>query len=58
MSDIGGVVFILLPVFVILTVNLILFIVTFNHSSRIKAELNKFNRTDSATDNFHLQREK
>ncbi|CAI6356216.1 unnamed protein product [Macrosiphum euphorbiae] len=58
MSDIGGVVFILLPVFVLLTVNLILFIVTFNHSSRIKAELNKFNRTDSTTDNFHLQREK
>ncbi|XP_016657336.1 uncharacterized protein LOC100166298 isoform X2 [Acyrthosiphon pisum] len=58
MSGLGSVVFIMLPVFVILTVNLVLFRVTSNHSSRIKSELNELNRTDSNTENVLLHKEK
>ncbi|XP_016661251.1 G-protein coupled receptor Mth2 isoform X2 [Acyrthosiphon pisum] len=58
MSDIGSVIFIKIPVCVLLTVNLILFRVTSNHYSTIKYELYEFNRTDSKTENFLLQKER
>eukprot|EP00102_Acyrthosiphon_pisum_P011199 XP_008179847.2 PREDICTED: G-protein coupled receptor Mth2 isoform X2 [Acyrthosiphon pisum] len=58
MSGFGGLIFILIPVFVMLTANLILFLLTSIHSLRIKSELHKFNRTDSRTERFIVYKEK
>ncbi|CAI6356682.1 unnamed protein product [Macrosiphum euphorbiae] len=58
MSGHGGLVFILIPMSVMLTANLILFRLTAIHSSRVKSELNKFYRTDSRTEHFLVYKEK
>ncbi|CAI6354705.1 unnamed protein product [Macrosiphum euphorbiae] len=58
MSDYEGFFFILLPVFVMLAANLILFLLTAIHCSRVKSELNTFNPTDSKTEHFLIYKQK
>ncbi|XP_003242344.1 uncharacterized protein LOC100574667 isoform X1 [Acyrthosiphon pisum] len=58
MSGNGGLIFILIPVFVMLTANLILFLLTAIYFSRIKDELNKFRRADLKTGSFLVYKEK
>ncbi|XP_008188613.2 probable G-protein coupled receptor Mth-like 12 [Acyrthosiphon pisum] len=53
----GNVVFIMLPVFVMLTANIIMFLLTAIYCSRIKSQLNKFRRTDSRTECFLVYKE-
>jgi len=48
----GTLIFYWLPTCGILTANLILFLLTVIHYSRIKSELNKFRQTDSKTEIF------
>ncbi|CAI6358434.1 unnamed protein product [Macrosiphum euphorbiae] len=58
MPDYEGLFFILLPVFIMLAANLILFLLTAIHCSRIKSEINKFNPTNSKTESFLVYKEK
>ncbi|XP_026821272.1 probable G-protein coupled receptor Mth-like 3 [Rhopalosiphum maidis] len=57
-TNYGNIVFFILPVSVMLSANLILFMLTAIHCSRIKSELNKFKRTDSKTQRFLVDKEK
>ncbi|XP_060860068.1 G-protein coupled receptor Mth2-like isoform X2 [Metopolophium dirhodum] len=54
----GFYIFYMLPICVIVTANLILFLLTAIHCSRIKSELNTFNPTDSKTKSFHIYKER
>ncbi|CAI6350855.1 unnamed protein product [Macrosiphum euphorbiae] len=54
----GNLIFYWLPICGMLTANLILFLLTAIHCSRIKSELNKFRRTDSKTEMFLFYKEK
>ncbi|CAH1731186.1 unnamed protein product [Aphis gossypii] len=57
-TNYGVIVFFILPVSVMLSANLILFVLTAIHCSRIKSELNKFKRSDSKTQRFLVDKEK
>jgi len=57
-TNYGTLIFFILPVSVMLTANLLLFMLTAIHCSRIKSELNKFKRTDSKTQRFLIDKEK
>uniref|UniRef100_A0A2S2Q9I7 G-protein coupled receptor n=1 Tax=Sipha flava TaxID=143950 RepID=A0A2S2Q9I7_9HEMI len=57
-TDYGTIIFFLLPVSTMLIANLILFVLTAIHCSRIKSELNKFKRSDSKTQRFIVDKEK
>ncbi|XP_016656140.1 probable G-protein coupled receptor Mth-like 2 [Acyrthosiphon pisum] len=54
----GTLIFYWLPICGMLTTNLVLFLLTAMHCSRIKSELNKFKRTDSKTEMFFLYKER
>lgn len=54
----GSVIFFLMPVSTMLVINLILFVLTAIHCSKIKSELNKFKRTDEKSQRFQVDKEK